>query len=81
MTDDELHTLWLRGVSVEAIARQALRSSTSVRSRIKRLRAKEGQERWPIRMDTQHAKGSGEGRYQKKRAGTTTLPPLPSLER
>lgn len=83
VTDDQLHAMWLRGASVAAIARQALRSTTSVRSRLKRLRAKEGEERWPVRQEPRPLPGHGVGRkgYQRKRAGPTTLPPLPSLER
>lgn len=80
MTDDELHALWLAGHPVEAIAQHASRSRAAIRGRIKRLRAKDP-EAWPIRTETQHAKGSGAGRYQKKRVGASTLPPLPSLTR
>lgn len=78
MTDDQLNRLWLRGVSVEAIARECRKSHSSIRARIKRLRAKDP-EAWPRREAVIHPKGSGKPKYQRKRAGPTTLPPLDSL--
>lgn len=79
MTDDQLHALWLRGASVAAIAKQASCSGTAIKSRLVRLRRKEGEQRWPIHAATQHAKGSGNVWHKRKRASTSTLPPLPSL--
>lgn len=79
MTDDQLHHLWHRGISVEQIAKQACLSRSSIRSRIKRLRAKDPTA-WPTRDATIHPKGSGRPKYQKKRAPRLTLAPLESLK-
>ena len=79
MTDDELHDRWIAGESLNSIAKRAKVTKNVVGGWVRLLRKNEGVERWPYHDD---AIARHEPRYTPKRlkAGTSTLPPLASLE-
>jgi hypothetical protein len=80
VTDDELRRLWNAGLSINTIAARSGVTRGSMANRIRRLRRKEGMERWPYR-DNPIVPGTSAPRARRPiRAGVSTLPPLPSLE-
>lgn len=76
MDDDRLNVLWLKGVSIGAIAAEARATRYTIAGRLRRLRAKDPAA-WPVRPSPLHPNG-GAG-HRQRRAPQTTLPPLPSL--
>jgi hypothetical protein len=77
MTDDELHTAWVGGVLVQTIAHDAQSTMHAIAGRVRRLRRKEGEDRWPLRASVAQTKPNKHAHV--KRAGASTLPPLGSL--
>lgn len=77
LDDNELHRAWLEGQSLTAIARAHKTSRSTLSVRVQRLRMREGEERWPHRAPAIHAATKP---TSVKRAGVSTLPPLPSLQ-
>jgi hypothetical protein len=81
MTDDELHVAWIAGQSIYAIARHARTTPATIAGRVRRLRRKEGLERWPYHPFTLKPRRDASPDPPKRiRSGTSTLPPLASLE-
>lgn len=78
MTDAELQAMWVSGAKLAVMCEASGRNHVNLASHIRRLRAREGEERWPKRTS-----GPIEAKPAKpphiQRAGATTLPPLPSL--
>jgi hypothetical protein len=79
MTDNELHAMWIEGYSVGRIAIRARTTIGAMSGRIRRLRRREGLERWPMRFFVSVERPHPKPR-PPERAGKTTLPPLRSLE-
>ena len=84
MTNEQLQRRWIAGESLDTIADDDGRSTRgSIASRIRRLRAKEGVERWPHREYPIHPRAADAPpdppKVPRFRSGGSTLPPLPSL--
>ena len=77
MTDDELQAMWVAGASLRAMVALSGRNKVNLMSHIRRLRRREGEQRWPKRMGGPIPPKSTPP--QAKRAGASTLPPLASL--
>lgn len=79
MTDDELHRAWIDGQSLDAIAASLGVARETVAGRVRRLRQKEGLARWPYR-DIKRRTDAPPEPPKRLKPGTSTLPPLASLE-
>lgn len=77
MTDDELQVMWAAGAPLSAMVRATGRNKMNLTSHIRRLRHREGEQRWPKRGGPALVKPAP--RQQVKRAGASTLLPLASL--
>jgi transposase len=80
MTDDELHRRWNAGQSLTTIAERAGVSKHTIGGMVRRLRANEGIERWPYHPPPLKPRTSDRHGPKRLKAGTSTLPPLASLE-
>lgn len=78
MTDDELQSCWASGKTLDEIAVLARKPRGTITSTIRRRRDKEGPERWPRRASP--IKPNPRHTPKRIRSGTSTLPPLASLE-
>jgi len=79
MTDAEMHARWLAGVSVKDMAQEANVSLSTIDSRIKRRRARDGEAAWPRRPSIAAPRRAPRPMARRYAAGEPTLPPLPSL--
>lgn len=77
MTDDDLRAMWVYGASLKAMSEASGRNKVNLQSHIRRLRHREGEERWPKRGSGPIEAKPPQSRPQ--RAGASTLPPLASL--
>lgn len=77
MSDDELRAMWVYGASLKAMSEASGRNKVNLQSHIRRLRHREGEQRWPKRGGA--ALVNPPPKPQVKRAGASTLPPLASL--
>jgi hypothetical protein len=81
VTDDELHRMWIEGYSKGRIAIRAGTTIHTIAGRIRRLRRREGLDRWPKRLFVADKPAKpGDKPRSPERAGKTTLPPLRSLD-
>jgi hypothetical protein len=78
MTDDELHAAWIAGHSVTAIATRAETTPAALANRVRRLRRKEGLERWPYHGLPNKLRTRDPDPPKRLKRGSSTLPPLPS---
>jgi len=76
-----LNGLWLAGDSIETIGKKMGRTKNSVTGKVNRLRADEGEGKWPVRGSPIKPAGSGKnpGRRKRPPIKSSTLPPLASL--
>lgn len=77
MTEDELHRRWMAGASYDDLAAATGATRGAMARVIRRLRTKQGAERWPMRESP--IKPRPDKPEKPKRAGASTLPPLDSL--
>jgi hypothetical protein len=84
MTEDELHRDWNAGLSVHMIAARAGTTGKTIAGRVRRLRQKQGLERWPYHASPIKSQRTTEAPSPPKPKplppGASTLPPLASLE-
>jgi hypothetical protein len=82
MTDDELHRLWtVERASLATIAARARTTKHTVGGMVRRLRRAEGVERWPYHeAPIKPPKKRDRNPPKRLKPGTSTLPPLASLE-
>jgi hypothetical protein len=80
MTDDELHAAWIAGQSLTKIAERDGTTKNVINGRIRRLRASEGVKHWPYHGSPLKPRTSERNAPPRIRPGTSTLPPLASLE-
>jgi hypothetical protein len=80
MTDAELHSAWLAGETVLSMAHKTGVTIDAMAARIRRLRRREGDVKWPRRDTLTSLRASHPKEPSAKRAGVSTLPPLASLK-
>jgi len=83
LTEEELRQLWLAGTGEAEMCRQTGMTGDGLRGKIARLRAKEGEERWPRRrgiIQRRQAIVPSQRPAAVPRVGKVSLPPLPSLQ-
>lgn len=77
MTDDELQAMWVSDAKLSDIVQATGRNPMNLTSHIRRLRDREGEQRWPKRRGAITLNPAK--RPPVPRAGASTLPPLASL--